>query len=62
MEYCGGGSVSDVMHVDDTPLNEHQIAHVTREALKVRAYGMGVWARIYTCKIHRPSPFVIAMS
>lgn len=35
MEYCGGGSVSDLMNVTEEPLEEYQIAYICREALKV---------------------------
>lgn len=35
MEYCGGGSVADLMNVTDEPLEEYQIAFICREAIKV---------------------------
>ena len=35
MEYCGGGSVADLMNVTDEPLEEYQIAYICKEALKV---------------------------
>lgn len=35
MEYCGGGSVADLMNVTEKPLEEYQIAYICREALKV---------------------------
>lgn len=35
MEYCGGGSVADLMHLSDEPLEEAQIAYICRESLKV---------------------------
>lgn len=35
MEYCGGGSVADLMSITEEPLDESQIAYVCREALKV---------------------------
>lgn len=35
MEYCGGGSVADLIHVTEEPLEEYQIAYICREALKV---------------------------
>lgn len=33
MEFCGGGSVSDVMAAQDKPLTEQQIAYVCKETL-----------------------------
>lgn len=36
MEYCGGGSVADLMNITEEPLGESQIAYICREALKVR--------------------------
>ncbi len=47
MEFCGGGSVSDLMRILDKTLNEDQIAVVTRDALKGLAYLHGIR------KIHR---------
>lgn len=35
MEYCGGGSVADLMNDTEEPLEENQIAYICREALKV---------------------------
>ena len=35
MEYCGGGSVADLMNVTEEPLEEFQIAFICRETLKV---------------------------
>ena len=35
MEYCGGGSVSDICQIIESGINEDQIALVCREALKV---------------------------
>lgn len=35
MEYCGGGSIADLMNVTEEPLVEYQIAYICREALKV---------------------------
>ncbi|MCO5577716.1 hypothetical protein L7F22_031548 [Adiantum nelumboides] len=38
MEYCGGGSVADLLHVTEEPLEEQQIAYICGEALKGLAY------------------------
>lgn len=35
MEYCGCGSVAGLMNVTEAPLEEHQIAYICKEALKV---------------------------
>ncbi|KAF6171410.1 hypothetical protein GIB67_009551 [Kingdonia uniflora] len=35
MEYCGGGSVADLMNATEESFEEHQIAYICREALKV---------------------------
>lgn len=46
MEYCGGGSVADLMNTSEEPLEEYQIAFICREALKVLLSGMAsnlVW-------------------
>ncbi|KAK4715216.1 hypothetical protein R3W88_013554 [Solanum pinnatisectum] len=34
MEFCGGGTVADLMNVTDEALEEYQIAYICREALK----------------------------
>lgn len=47
MEYCGGGSVSDLMNVAEEPLEEYQIAYICREALKGLAYLHSIF------KVHR---------
>mmetsp|Transcript_19750 Transcript_19750/g.27555 ORF Transcript_19750/g.27555 Transcript_19750/m.27555 type:complete len:429 (+) Transcript_19750:147-1433(+) len=47
MEYCGAGSVSDLMKITDKTLNEEQIAVVLRDALKGLVYLHGLR------KIHR---------
>ncbi|KQK13139.1 serine/threonine-protein kinase dst1 [Brachypodium distachyon] len=38
MEYCGGGSVADLIGITEEPLDEPQIAYICREALKGLAY------------------------
>lgn len=47
MEYCGGGSVADLMSVTDEPLEECQIAYICREALKGLSYLHSIF------KVHR---------
>ncbi|PON79712.1 Serine/threonine protein kinase [Parasponia andersonii] len=47
MEYCGGGSVADLMNVTEEPLEESQIAYICREALKGLAYLHSIF------KVHR---------
>ncbi|CAK7326221.1 unnamed protein product [Dovyalis caffra] len=47
MEYCGGGSVADLMNVMEEPLEEYQIAYICREALKGLAYLHSIF------KVHR---------
>ncbi|KAL9263554.1 Serine/threonine-protein kinase 1-like protein [Drosera capensis] len=47
MEYCGGGSVADLMNATEEPLEEGQIAYICREALKGLAYLHSIF------KVHR---------
>ncbi|KAL8533613.1 hypothetical protein ACS0TY_009859 [Phlomoides rotata] len=47
MEYCGGGSVADLMNVTDEPLEEYQIAFICREAIKGLSYLHSIF------KVHR---------
>uniref|UniRef100_A0A0D9VZ52 non-specific serine/threonine protein kinase n=1 Tax=Leersia perrieri TaxID=77586 RepID=A0A0D9VZ52_9ORYZ len=47
MEYCGGGSVADLIGITEEPLDESQIAYICREALKGLAYLHSIF------KVHR---------
>ncbi|KAJ7515528.1 hypothetical protein O6H91_22G016800 [Diphasiastrum complanatum] len=47
MEYCGGGSVADLMSITDEALEEHQIAYICKEALKGLSYLHSIF------KVHR---------
>ncbi|CAN6448409.1 unnamed protein product [Victoria cruziana] len=47
MEYCGGGSVADLMSITEEPLDEQQIAYICREALKGLSYLHSIF------KVHR---------
>ncbi len=38
MEYCGGGSVADLVHAADAPLGEDVVAYICAEALAGLAY------------------------
>lgn len=55
MEYCGGGSVADLMHLSDEPLEEPQIAYICRESLKVRRLMLRTLIRGLPCSfLHSP--------
>uniref|UniRef100_A0A1D1Y7W8 non-specific serine/threonine protein kinase n=1 Tax=Anthurium amnicola TaxID=1678845 RepID=A0A1D1Y7W8_9ARAE len=47
MEYCGGGSVADLINITEEPLDESQIAYICREALKGLSYLHSIF------KVHR---------
>ncbi|KAK4793211.1 hypothetical protein SAY86_023646 [Trapa natans] len=47
MEYCGGGSVADLMNATEKPLEEYQIAYICREAIKGLSYLHSIF------KVHR---------
>ncbi|KAK8686839.1 hypothetical protein V6N13_125856 [Hibiscus sabdariffa] len=47
MEYCGGGSIADLMNDTEEPLEETQIAYICREALKGLDYLHSIF------KVHR---------
>ena len=38
MEYCGGGSVADLMHASDQPLDQDMIAYICADTLAGLAY------------------------
>lgn len=46
MEYCGGGSVADLMNITDEPLEENQIAYICKEALKVTSSSFGLTIQV----------------
>lgn len=46
MEYCGGGSVADLMNITDEPLEEYQIAYICKEALKVISSSFGLTIQV----------------
>ena len=48
MEYCGGGSIADLMNVTEEPLEESQIAYICREALKVWLTLIGLKMKKYS--------------
>ncbi|XP_042409487.1 serine/threonine-protein kinase ATG1-like isoform X1 [Zingiber officinale] len=47
MEYCGGGSIADLMNTTEESLDENQIAYICREALKGLSYLHSIF------KVHR---------
>ena len=59
MEYCGGGSVSDLMQASDAPLEEDMIAYICTQTLAGLTYlhsigKVGTLWGISTCSMHWP--------
>jgi serine/threonine protein kinase len=57
MEYCAGGSVSDLMRAADAPLPEPLIAFVTRHTLAGLAYLHSV-GKVASAAVHSPAGIV----
>lgn len=54
MEYCGGGSVADLMHASDVPLDQDMIAYICAETLAGLAYLHSIGkARPRCCVMHK---------
>lgn len=53
MEYCAGGSVSDIMHACDSALEEDLISYVCSETLAGLAYlhGIGKVCAVLRCAV-----------
>ena len=50
MEFCGGGSVADIIRTTETPLEEHIISYVCSETLKVSHPPMDVAPASVACR------------
>lgn len=52
MEYCGGGSVADLIGITEEPLDEPQIAYICRETLKVSIFLLTHMHTVLNCYLY----------